>query len=119
MAEEESKEAQPVVLRLPRREIWLDVPEYEAFKIKVWANYPERVRKGLWSDDTAELQAALLEVVREHNGWGDEEGNPYPAAGTAEFWDALPNELAATVIVLARHEAPRVLPFSLASKRRV
>lgn len=106
------------VLRLPHREVWLDVPGYEGFKVKMWANYPQRLLDDLTGADVPAMEAALLRVVLEHNGWGNEEGEPFPPANEAAFWDAIPTELAAILLVLATQEVVSHYPNSLFAKRR-
>ena len=129
--------------RIPRRELWLDVPEYPGFRVRMWANYPQRLARDLQSKDAALIGAALSQIVIEHNGWCDEEGNPYPPASerrvaiesVAEdgpdgesitrtvnrveypFFDAIPTELAVVLVVLV-NEAAATLPNSLLRTRR-
>jgi hypothetical protein len=50
------------------------------------------------------MMRTLQKIVVEHNGWCDEEGVPSPPANTDAFWDAIPDELAATLITLLRFE---------------
>lgn len=108
-------------LVMPRREIWMDLPEeYPGWKIRVWANCPHRLWAALDNGAgiaVAEFMAACYAVILEHNGWCDEDGNPYPPANTPEFWDEVPNELAALAIVLAK-KGPYELPNSLQATRR-
>lgn len=102
---------------IPGRSVWLDVPEYPGFKVRLWSNMPNRLLLEIDSRDVPRVQAALLEIVLEHNGWRDEDGNEYPPADTQAFWDAIPQELAILVIGLIG-EAPRQLPNSLMAMRR-
>ena len=37
--------------RAPRREVELAVPGYDRFRVWLWANYPQRVRLDLVSED--------------------------------------------------------------------
>ncbi len=110
--------ALPVGPQIPRREAWLDVPEYPGFKLKLWLNYPRRLLDTLSEGDEAAKRDALLRIVLEHNGWRDEEGQPYPLASSPEFYAAIPTELAIVVVLLAVDEVTTVLPKWMAEKRR-
>lgn len=96
--------------RLPRREVWLDLPQeaYPGFKIKVWVNYPRKLNDELSSRDQARMQSALRQMVVEHNNWCDSEGAPFPVANSDAFWEALPDELAAAIIVLLSAEVGKL-----------
>jgi len=87
----------------------LDNP-YDEFEVTVWANAPT----GLWMQvmgsedvDEAERLAALARLVQAHNGWIDYDGEPYPPADSAAFWEAIPTELAIATLVAARRVASR------------
>lgn len=105
--------------RIQRRETWIDVPEYEGFRIKVWVNAPTRLWERLTAEGASEeeRQEVLRQLVLEHNGWLDFDGEPYPPPGEAAFWQAIPTELAATIIVATRKEIT-ALPNSLAPTKR-
>jgi hypothetical protein len=115
--------------------------------------------------DEASTKKALLQIVREHNGWLDFDGTPFPAATDtgefctkahpegpcpeamnapvvpateeeiekaesgvvltgphgqrrAGFWEAIPDELAAAVIVLARLESGKLATSLIPNQRR-
>lgn len=106
----------PLGPQIQRRDAWLDLPqdEYPGFRVKVWVNYPRRLATEIGSGDEARMRAALLEIVTEHNGWCDYDGQPYPPATDPAFWTAIPDELAAVAIVSIR-EAAGLLPKSLAA----
>jgi hypothetical protein len=107
----------PAGLRIPRREVWADLPEeYAGFRVKLWINYPRRLQDDLRSGDTERVSAALSQLVLEHNGWQDEDGTPLPPTTDPTFWQAIPDELAAVVIITVNREAQR-LPNSLASRK--
>lgn len=106
----------PAPLVFPRHERWVDVPEYPAFQVRLWTNYPAETFRDLHSEDEQVFGEAFRQVVLEHNGWPDPDGVPMPPATDPAFWDALPNELAALVVVLAR-QAPYQLPNSLSRSR--
>ena len=116
--------------QIKRRETWVDLPdEYEGFKFKVWVNAPARVWNELnpaTSDETSDedaaareatAQAALRQIVLEHNGWLDFDGQPFPPADDPAFWETIPTELAACVLVAARVEMGK-LPNSIAPQKR-
>lgn len=96
--------------RLPRREEWLDLPEdaYPGFKVKVWVNYPRRFNDDLTSRDSARMRAMLMQVILEHNGWCDSDGVPLAQPGEPKFWDDVPDELAAAVIVLLQEQVGKL-----------
>lgn len=115
--------------QIKRREAWVDLPdEYEGFQFKLWVNAPSK----LWTDLTASSNkdddasrndnedmrvAALRQIVLEHNGWRDFDNTPFPPASEAEFWEKIPTELAACILVAAQVEM-RKLPNSIAPKKR-
>lgn len=104
--------------RMPRREQWVELPaEYPEHKVKLWLNYPQRLREALDSEDEATVRDALRQIVLEHNGWLDFEGTPYPPASDPGFWDALSQELAGVILVMALME-PRRLPKDLAQRMK-
>lgn len=104
--------------RIKRREGWADFPEeYEGFKVKLWLNFPSGLLDDLRSGEQARAETALRRIVLEHNGWCDEEGMPYPAAGDPGFWEAIPTEVAAIVMALIQMKATE-LPNSLLVARR-
>jgi len=104
--------------RMPRRERWIDVPEYPGFRVKLWVNYPRRLQDDLKSGDAERLEGALRQLVVGHNDWCAEDGTPLPPSSTAEFWAAIPDELAAALLALMVREE-NVLPNSiLAASRR-
>lgn len=131
----------PAGPRIPRREMWMDLPgEYGevGMRVRIWVNYPRSIQNNLMSSDEKLTKAALLQIVLEHNGWTDFDGEPFPAASdagevcTAEhpegepcpgvirpgFWEAIPDELAAAVIVLARLESGKLATSLIPVPRR-
>lgn len=100
---------EPAGPRLPRREVWFELPsEYAGFRVKVWVNYPRRFNDDLVTGDSGKIVAVLRQIVLEHNGWCDFDGTPFPTADTAEFWAAIPDELASAVIVLLREQVGKL-----------
>jgi hypothetical protein len=90
--------------RIQRREAWLPLigegaGAYPGFEVRVWTNHPSRIWGEIQSRDEARMSEALRQLVTAHNGWLDFDGEPYPPADTDEFWTAIPNELAALVIL--------------------
>jgi hypothetical protein len=102
--------------RIPRRLVWVDVPEYDGFRAKVWCNYPKRLALELASEDQERIYAALGQLVLEHNGWLDDQGEPFPPADTRAFWDAVPNELALMLMRVATVDAASLLPNSFSAR---
>jgi hypothetical protein len=124
----------------PRRERWLDLPDdygQAGMRVKFWVNYPRSVQRDLMGGEEA-TKRALLQIVLEHNGWLDFDGSPYPPANdpgekcTAEhpegetcpgmirdgFWEAITDELAAVLIVMARLEAGKLATSLIPDQRR-
>lgn len=102
--------------RLPRREVWVDLPdEYPGFQVQFWVNYPRRLNDDLRSGDDGRILSALQQVVVGHNGWCDGDGAPFPPGSSKEFWDAIPDELAATLIILLMEQVGK-LAASLRAK---
>lgn len=112
--------------RMPRRTLWLNLPEtapdgseaYPGFKVRVWVNFPARLAEDLKTGTEDEKAAVLRRIVLEHNGWCDDEGNPFPPAGDPEFYRAIPTELAVLVVV-AIQEGMSSFPNSLLATRRL
>jgi hypothetical protein len=99
--------------RVRRREVWVDLPPeaadtYPGFQVKLWANFRRSLLDELASGDNERVGQALRQIVLEHNGWCDEDGQAYPPASSQEFWDAIPTELATIVVVLIRRESQRL-----------
>lgn len=104
--------------RIPKRIDWVDLPqEYAGFRARIWINYPQRLVGEITSGDTSRMTAALAQIVLEHNGWLDDEGQPFPPPTTQAFWEAIPTELAAVLMALINAEASR-LPNSLTARPR-
>lgn len=68
-------------------------------------------RAGVKEAEKRRLEA-LSKIVLSHNGWCDEDGTPYPPASEPRFWEEIPTELAAAIMILLRREAAK-LPNSL------
>ena len=103
--------------RVHRREVWADLPveaaeSYPDFRVKLWANFRRSLLDEITSGDNDRVSIALRRIVLEHNGWCDEDGQPYPSASDAAFWDAIPTELATLIVIVIQREATR-LPNSL------
>ena len=108
----------PAGPRIPRREVWIDFPpEYPGFRVKVWLNFPARMLDDLRSGDVDRMRKTLFKVVLEHNGWVDEDGEPYPPPTDEDFWTTIPTEVGVTIIALINIEVTK-LPNSLAAANR-
>lgn len=83
----------PAPPRVQRRVEWLDLDAdgYPGFRLQVWLN-PSHLQKRLAESDNRDVALMQL-IVLAHNGWCDEEGEPYPPASDAGFWEAIPAEL--------------------------
>ncbi len=108
-------QAGPVLLKMPRREREVTIPEYEGFTARLWVNYPKRLQNDLKSGDADKLRAALQQIVVSHNGWCDEAGEVLPQPSAPAFWDAIPDELAAALLALLVREE-NVLPNSILAR---
>jgi hypothetical protein len=55
--------------QIPRREVWLTLPgEYADFRVKVWRNFPQRLKTDLRSGDPATvLDLLALAEERKRN----------------------------------------------------
>jgi hypothetical protein len=110
--------------KMPRRETWLELPpEYAGFRVKIWLNPPAKAWKAVWAvgedkETKAAAEAALRDIVMEHNGWADVYGVPFPPADTAEFWDEIPDELAAVVMISCQLEMGKLGNSLLPKNRR-
>lgn len=104
--------------QVKRREVWVELPaEYEGFRFRVWVNAPSKVWNELTGPDEKQSLEALQQLVLEHNGWLDFDGQPYPPAGEKKFWEEIPTELAACMLVATQVEMQK-LPNSIAPQRR-
>ena len=108
-------------VRMARRESRVEMPApYDGFAFQLWVNAPQRLWNEVASGDDERGKTALMQLVSEHNGGLlDFDGQPLPPASEKGFWDAIPTEMLAAMIVLANAEIAR-LPKSLAlpTKRR-
>ena len=108
-------EEKPAGPRVKRREVWVDLPgDYEGFRFRMWVNPPAKTSLRLL---TIRAVDALQEMILEHNGWCDADGNPYPQPDDPEFVMAIPTELLGMVLKLAEQEIQK-LPNSIAPQRR-
>lgn len=110
--------------RLPKRTLWVDLPErtpdgdvaYPGFKVRVWVNFPARLAEQLKTGTEEEKADVLRRIIVEHNGWCDDEGSPFPAADDPAFYQQIPTELA-VLIVVSIQEAMVRFPNSLLPTR--
>ena len=111
--------------KMPKRIRWVDLPThdssgeeaYPGFKARLWVNFPASLLQEIRSGEHLRVKAALSKIVLEHNGWCDEEGEPFPPAGDDTFWEAVPTELATIVIVMIQTESIK-LPNSMMQERQ-
>jgi len=106
----------PGGVRLPKITQWLDLPgEYDGLKFLAWINCPNRMLREFQSGDDERIRAVLTKIILSHNGWADDEGEPFPSPTTAAFWQDIPTELAALTIRVFT-EAVNARPQSLLAK---
>lgn len=124
MDEKEEKQLTtvPTGPQIQRREKWIDLPdEYAGFRLKIWVNAPTKLWMAVNSASNggseSEAQKAIEKIVLEHNGWRDFDGRPYPPPTSAEFWQEIPTELAACILVATQVEMSN-LPNSMAPRKR-
>lgn len=104
--------------QIKRREVTVKLPsEYEGFEVTAWVNAPAKLWAALADEDQTVVMDAVSQIVLAHNDWRDFDGEPYPPADDPEFWQEIPTELAACVLMAVRQEMER-LPNSLAPQRR-
>jgi hypothetical protein len=92
--------------RAVRRVTWLDLDSewYPGFQLKVWLN-PSHMQKRLSETGDAERVSELIKFITlEHNGWCDEDGEPYPPANTPAFWEAIPADLGVRIVTAINAE---------------
>ena len=110
----------PLVIRQAARRVrWISLGDdeiYPGFEMKVWVN-PSHIAKRMaeWGDE-AGIQFFKL-VVLEHNGWADEDGQPYPPVSDPAFFDALPQEMG-NLMSAAIKEAFSAVPNSTRAENR-
>jgi hypothetical protein len=115
----------PTGPRMPKRTLWVALPErtpggevaYPGFKVRVWVNFPARFAEQLKSGTEEEKSETLRRIVVAHNGWLDDEGEPFPPADSPDFYKQLPQELA-TLILYSIMEAMQSFPNSLLRTRQ-
>lgn len=126
--------------RMPgRRDVTITMPgDYgdAGFRLKVWKDYPHRLANMIATGDEDQTAVALCQIVLEHNGWCDEEGEPLPQlkpprmsskegdddfeaarAAFQTFWDRLPQELAVAISTAIGVEVMK-LATSVRDRRR-
>jgi hypothetical protein len=101
---------------LRKRYVWADIPEYEGWKVRLWTNFPTRIFQEIQSGDTARMESVLRAIVVEHNRWRDHDGTPFPPAAAPDFYQAIPTEVVAILLVVIQQEITR-LPNSLRATR--
>lgn len=85
--------------RMPKHYQWVDVPEYEGFKVRVWTNAPYRILLDLDSGDIARIKSAISHALVETNDWCDYDGDPLPEPADADaFFEKVPMELLAMAL---------------------
>ena len=104
--------------RAPRIEEWVEIPDYPGYLARVWVNYPERLYREMQSGEQAATAAAARQIVLEHNGWCDANGEPLPSAQDEAFWDAMSLHLSVRVLGTVRAKALELPNFLGATRRR-
>jgi hypothetical protein len=109
---------------------------YQAFRLTIWVNYPHRLANMISGGDEDQTAEALSQIVLEHNGWCDEDGEPIPQLKPAPmsarpgseayaiakeaflaFWDAIPQELALAISTAIGLEVTKLMT-SVSNRRR-
>ena len=96
------------------------MPEpYTGFRIRAWVGYPQRLFSDLPTVDPdadpaqqaaqaqaaeAQLRAALRQILLEHNGWQDDDGE-LPPPTTDAFYARCPTHLFNTTLAVVRQAA--------------
>jgi hypothetical protein len=115
---------------------WVELPEdceYAGGRVYAWINFPKALDRMLNSGDQERAAKAFSKIVRAHEGLADvaydDEGEPlldefgkprveaYPPAGTAEFFEAIPNRLV-FLIMAAISGKVITLPASMDQRKR-
>lgn len=93
-----------------RREAWIELPgDYEGFRYRAWVNHPHSlIMQAKYAANDALQTLAFCQIVLEHNGWRNEDGDEYPPANTPEFWEQIPDELAGAVILGVEQEKEKL-----------
>lgn len=111
-----------------QRHGWIAVPNaekygYDGFMVYAWLNFPHWYAEAARGPDVAAAKKALNEIILQHNGWKDPSGEEYPQPnaelpdGALDFWDSIPDELAACLLTLTNLEAAE-LSFLAVEQRR-
>lgn len=93
----------PVGPRIQRAEEWLDFPApYTGFRIRAWTDYPKRLFDGVTTED--QIEVVLQQVLLEHNGWQDDEGE-LPQPTDPAFYARVGTNLLTTTVAVVRQAA--------------
>lgn len=109
--------------RIPRKTEWFVLPDEfgqtdPPMRVKVWVTYPRRLIDDIRSGELDRQKPALQQIVLEHNGWIDEDGEPLPPANTDEFWDQVPDIIAGAVIAIVTVEVGKAAASVMRKQRR-
>jgi hypothetical protein len=74
-------------------------------------------RNAIAQRNDKKLLATLQSIILSHNGWRDFDGTPFPPADTEAFYEAIPTELLATMLMMLQ-EAQQQYPKSRRMKKR-
>lgn len=112
-----------------KKTTWMELPgEYAGMKVQVWVNYPSDFDTQIGSRDNDNIRNACKRIFLAHNSWvspeeaeaAAREGRPpvpLSPPTTDEFWEQIPNELAASMLLLLNRETLK-LPKSLLNQDR-
>lgn len=84
-------------LKMAKRLVTIEVPEYEGMSFVAWVNYGPEVREAFRRNDEESRIDALKQIVVSTN-FKDDDGKPYLKPDTDDFWKAIPDDLAVIMI---------------------
>jgi hypothetical protein len=104
--------------RLKKDERWVNLsPPYDGARMRMWVNFPLGKYFDLRSSDPTISMPAFREIVLEHDGWEDFDGNALPPVTDEEFVPKLPQGLLNAILDKVReaHEGKLDFPSGTSS----
>jgi hypothetical protein len=115
VAAREARAAGPS-LRMGKRLVTIDLGDvegYENMSYVAWVNYPPEIRDKFQKDDEASRLEALREIIVSTN-FVNEDGTPFYAPSTPEFWKSIPDDLAVIIIQRTVNQVGKLTPTNAA-----